>query len=391
MSERNVVDTLHWLAELAPVRLTGTPAEREAQDAIAARLEEAGYEAERQPFRFSRHIYGSLALHFGLAWALVWVATFQPYVAAAGHLVVALSFFSEAVWRRHLLRLLWPRIDTQNLKMTRAADGDLKRRVVLLAHVDSAFTGFMFSPGVLKHFAKPAPSFLPFLKKQLFLPFFCLLVFAGLEAAALEVPSYVRALLSVPFALVFLLNADIVIRNTVVPGAADNLSGCAAQVVLAEAWAKDPEPGVEVVFVFTGAEEAGTGGAAHLSRNNDWDPAITEVLVLDTLSNGDLHVLEEGELFSISVPPTLLEAAHGAARDAGQPEPTVYPVPAGATDALPFLVAGFRAMSLTCIDPEMHAPRHYHHPTDTADNVDPVQLEASTRVAEALLRRVARA
>ena len=32
------------------------------------------------------------------------------------------------------------------------------------------------------------------------------------------------------------------------------------------------------------------------------------------------------------------------------------------------------------IDPEQHAPRNYHHPNDTADRVDPVQLEVKERL-----------
>jgi hypothetical protein len=38
-----------------------------------------------------------------------------------------------------------------------------------------------------------------------------------------------------------------------------------------------------------------------------------------------------------------------------------------------------------------HAARNYHHPNDTADRVDPVQLEATTRLAGKLLERAARA
>jgi hypothetical protein len=83
-------------------------------------------------------------------------------------------------------------------------------------------------------------------------------------------------------------------------------------------------------------------------------------------------------------------SARAAAADAGLPEPETYAVPAGATDALPFLVAGHRALALTCIDPEQHAPRNYHHPNDTADRVDPVQLRASVKLATALLRRLGR-
>jgi hypothetical protein len=390
MSARpDVIETLHWLAGLAPTRLTGTADEKRVQEAIADRLTAAGYRATRQPFSFPRHIYGSLALHFGLALVLAALAPWAPLAAGIGHLVVALSFYSEAVLRRHLLRLVWPRIDTQNLLMTLTPEGPITRRIVLIAHVDSAFTGLMFQPPVLRQIAKPPPSFLPFLKKQLLLPFVCVLGLAALELAG-AAPTWARVALSIPSAIVFFFNADIVLRNRAVPGAADNLTGCAAQIVLAEAWATSPEPGVEVVFAFTGAEEAGTGGAAHLSRTSGWDRAITEVLILDTLSNGTLFLLEEGELFRVAQPPALVAAARAAARDCGLPEPEPYTVPAGATDALPFLVAGYRALALTCIDPEQHAPRNYHHPNDTADRVDPAQLEASTKIAQALLRRVAR-
>jgi Zn-dependent M28 family amino/carboxypeptidase len=194
--------------------------------------------------------------------------------------------------------------------------------------------------------------------------------------------------LSVPLLLVFVLNAEIVLRNQVVPGAADNLSGCAAQIVLAEAWAKNAPSNVELVFAFTGAEEAGTGGAGHLARTAGWDPSITDVVALDTLSNGTLYLLEEGELFAMPMPETLVREARAAAADASQPAPAVYPVPAGGTDALPFLVEGFRALALTCIDPVQHAPRNYHHPSDTADRVEPTQLVASTEIALALLRRL---
>lgn len=382
----DVVSTLHWLASLAPTRLTGTPAERAVQDAIAERLKPHGFVATFQPFRFPRHIYGSLAMHFGLALAFVGIGYVAPWVAAIGHLVVAISFYAEAVHRRHLLRLVWPSVSTQNLLMTKAASAPLRRRVVLLAHVDSAYTGLMFHPPILKQIAKPPPSFLPFLKKQLLLPFVALLVLMVLEAAhpLFAPPPWLLAVLSFPLLLVFFFNAEILLRNRVVPGAADNLSGCAAQILIGEQ--TEVPSDVELVLAFTGAEEAGTGGAGHLARVCRWDAAITDVVVLDTLSNGTLHLLEEGELFPVPMPADLVARAHAAARAVGEPEPTRYPVPAGATDALPFLVEGYRALALTCIDPVQHAPRNYHHPNDTADRVEPEQLEASTRVAQALVR-----
>lgn len=387
----DVHSTLHWLASLAPTRLTGTPEERAVQDAIAERLKPHGFEATVQPFRFSRHIYGSLAMHFGLALGFLVVGLYVPWLGASGHLVVAVSFYSEAVRRRHLLRLLWPRVATQNLILVKPARESLRRRVVLVAHVDSAYTGLMFHPAVLRQIAKPPPRVLFFLRKQLLLPFVCVLLLMGFEAThpLFVPPLWLLVVLAAPIGLVFFFNADVVLRNRVVPGAADNLSGCAAQIVVGEQTSVPPD--VELVLVFTGAEEAGTGGAAHLARTCGWDPSITDVVILDTLSNGTLHLLEEGEIFPVPMPEELAASARAAARAVGEPEPTPYPVPAGATDALPFLVEGFRAIALTCIDPEQHAPRNYHHPNDTADRVDPVQLEASTRIAQAMVReRMAR-
>jgi hypothetical protein len=126
MSARpDVIETLRWLAGLSPTRLTGTPDERRVQEAIAERLTAAGYRATFQPFDFPPHIYGSLAMHFGLALALVVVALGSPIAAGIGHLVVAMSFYSEAVLRSHVLRLLWPTVATQNLLATLTPEGPI--------------------------------------------------------------------------------------------------------------------------------------------------------------------------------------------------------------------------------------------------------------------------
>lgn len=381
------VALLHWLASLAPTRLTGTDDERRVQQAITDRLTARGFVAKVTPFRFPRHIYGSLALHFGLGMVGCALAAYVPAAAAVLLCVVAGSYYAEAVHRRHVLRALWPKVDTQNAVLTHPASLPMRQRIVLLAHVDSAFTGLMFHPPVLKAIAAPPPRFLPFLRKQLFLPFAALLAAAALAAIAtlVAVPSWSWLVLLLPMLPVVVLNAEIVLRNRVVPGAADNLSGCAAVITLAERWARAPVADVELVVAFTGAEEAGTGGAAHLARTAGWDPASTVVLALDTLTNGELFLLEEGELAPVPQPPELVAAVHRAAAELGVPAPPRYPVPAGATDALPFLVAGYRAIALTCIDPVQHAPRHYHHPHDTADRIDPAQLRASTELAATLI------
>lgn len=387
----DVLAVLRYLGSLAQTRLTGTADEARVHDALEQRLSALGYQTTFQHFRFPRQIYGGLGVHFGLAVLAGIFAAYAPRMAALVHLVLLVSFLSEVVLRRHVLRKLWPSVATRNLLCTLPARGPLRRRIVFAAHVDSAYTGLLFNPKVLRVMTQPPPPFLPFLRKQLLLPAVCIAVMMALEAAAFATPGWAVGLLCVPPALVAFFNLQILFNNTVVPGAADNLSGCAAQVTLATEWAANPVAGVEVVFAFTGAEEAGTGGAAHLARamRGVWDPAITDVIILDTLSNGTLFTLEEGELHRIPIPRRLLTAFALGAQRAGQPAPAPYIIPAGATDALPFLSCGFAAAALTCIDPLQGAPRHYHHPSDTVDNVDAVQLQASTRVASQVLRVLA--
>jgi hypothetical protein len=115
------------------------------------------------------------------------------------------------------------------------------------------------------------------------------------------------------------------------------------------------------------------------------------VLGIDTLSNGDLYYLEEGELWPVPVTPAL-EAAVIAENQARPELPPVkkYVIPVGASDGLPFLLRGFPTLSLTCIDPTLGSPRHYHHPTDTWRNVDVAQLTASIDFVERLVLRLAR-
>lgn len=377
-------------ARVAKTCLSGTRGERALQEAIAERLEKSGHEIEWQPFAFPRHIYGCHALHFGLALAFVALARFQPLAAAAGELFVAFSFYSEVVWRRSILRKLWPRTASQNLIVTKRARGTMRRRVVFVAHADSAYTGFMFKPAIVPLIAKPSP--VRFLEKQLRLPWFCVLALAAWSVGewALGLPFWPSLIFALPPFLVFALNGEVVVRNTVVPGAADNLSGCAAQVALAEAWAARPPSDLEVVWVFSGCEEAGAGGATHPARTSGWSPKETTVLVLDTLTNGTLFMLEEGELFRERRPTELGSLVTLVAAGTSQRVPTWYTIPAGATDALPFLREGFEALALTCVDESIGAPRNYHHPNDTADRADPAQLERSTRLVESILHELAK-
>jgi Zn-dependent M28 family amino/carboxypeptidase len=191
---------------------------------------------------------------------------------------------------------------------------------------------------------------------------------------------------------VFLASLEIVLRNEVVPGANDNLSGVAALPILARRLAKDQPDDVEFVFVSTAAEEAMMGGANILAREVEaaWDKTRTVVVVLDTLSLGSLRFLDpEGQITPLTVPSWLRETVLAvAAGDSRFHEVQAFRPPVGGTDAAPFLARGWDAVALTCIDPELGSARHYHQLSDDPDNLDIDQVLHAIDFAEALARRI---
>jgi hypothetical protein len=183
------------------------------------------------------------------------------------------------------------------------------------------------------------------------------------------------------------LMLQIVVNNRVVPGANDNLSGCAALVLLAGRLAGKRPPDVELVFVVTGCEESGRGGALALAREmrGEWTPETTTCIVLDSISGGTLRYHWEGELWPLSPPADLIEQLHNAA--AGDPRfagLAPFHAPAGVTDAAPLRCLGYRCVCLSRIEAATQIPRNYHVLADRSDNLDYFDIVATVDFTERL-------
>lgn len=384
-----------------PRRLAATDCERVAQEILREEMTSAGLEADLVPFAYNTHLYATLALHFGVATGgTIALLCDAPWVAAALHLLAATSYLLDSTRKAHVLRRLFPFRPSQNLVGVRAATGQAAPalRVVVMAHADAAYTGVVFHPALVRSATREPPiRALRFMRKGLLVATASVFMLAAIDlaiAVGLPAPmftSYVVGALGIPAALAFLLNLDVVLRDRIVPGANDNLSGCAGTVVLAYRL-RDLRPAdVELVMVCTGAEEAGTGGAGALARQRRaaWDPERTVVLAIDGLTNGALRYFAEGEIVPIPVPPRLEAAARRvAASDNRFSDLQRFEIPTGGTDAIGFLVAGYEAMAIGCVDPDIGAPRHYHRPSDTPDNLDLDQLMVTIDYVEALVRDV---
>jgi hypothetical protein len=377
-----------------PRRVATSPDERRAHELIREELAALGLPTELHSFTWNQSLYLTLALHFGIATAGSLLASRAPLLAFALHALTAGSYAADSARAAFVLRRLAPFGASQNvLARLPAKAGSPRLRVVFLAHADAAYTGIVFHPELLKRLVTKETS--P-LHKSLRVTTGAVAGLALLDLAQIvtgrsRAISTLRALLTVPPFLAFALNLDVVLRNHVVPGAMDNLSGVAGMLLLARRIRERVPADVEVIFCATGCEEAGLGGATRLARDKraEWDPERTVVIGLDSLANGSLCWFKEGEIFPAPLAPWLLEALRDTA--ASEPrfaEVASFNIPVGGTDVVPFARAGYDAVSLGCVDRSRGAPRHYHMPTDAPENLEADSIAFSVDFAERLFDRI---
>ena len=386
-------DFITRIVDACPRRMATSEDERRAHGLIRASMTALGLTTETHAFQFNTSLYANLALHFGAGTIGSLVAGRSPALGLALHALSAGSYALDSSRRAFLLRRLFPFRDSQNVLGTLPARGKPRLRIVFLAHADAAFTGLVFQPA-LTRFAKPGP-----LHKSLRVATGALAGLAAVDVAQLvfgrsRALSLLRGVLSVPPLLATLLNLDVVVRDQIVPGAMDDLSGVAGMLLLARRLRARKPDDVELVFVATGCEEAGMGGAQALARDfrDKWDPATTVVLGLDGFANGELRWFTEGEVFPVPLASWLSELMGGvAASDPRFAEVRGFEIPVGATDATPFAVAGWPAVTLGCVDPTRGTPRHYHLPSDSPENLEtekiPMCVDFAERVVDAVVAR----
>lgn len=385
-----------------PRRQPTSPDEKRAQEILETEMQRVGLTTRWHEFRFNDHLYKNVALHFGLGVLGTAVSGVAPLAGLALHLGPTASYWADSTRRGYYLRRVLGFKPSQNLLgVLPARTGQPRIRVVILAHADAAFTGKIFDPVVIEKGFSNLPPNLAFLRRSL--------AFATRAQASLAFFDVLRLLfgplltlplrpleiaLTVPSLAATILNLEVVLRNEIVPGANDNLSGAAALPVLAWRLAADQPDDVEYVFAVSGCEEASLGGGDALARDMDgqWDKSRTVIIGLDSLTNGDLNYLDvEGEVVQVHVPTWLANTVKDVA--ASEPrfaEVKPFEVPVGGSDVAAFLNRGWDGVCLTCIDPRIGAPRHYHQPTDDPGHLEMDILMKSIDFTEKLAREVVR-
>ena len=264
--------------------------------------------------------------------------------------------------------------------------GARRATVVVVAHLDAARTGLVWSPAVVQAGAARH------LRTRRVEPVMGLQA-AGLLAAAAAalVPRAARvrrplaAVAALASGAAVALNLDIA-RSPTVPGANDNATGVAAALELARLVAAAPLEHTELLVALVGSEESGMGGFHAFLRAHaaQLDPATTFVLGLDTLGSGTpILARAEGAVLTHRYRVQDLARVDAGAALAGEPAPQRWRIGAW-TDPLLALQAGLPAASLLSIGPGYYP--HYHHPSDLPEHVNWDSVTACTRIAHGTLR-----
>jgi hypothetical protein len=383
---RSVIEDLATLR-----RGAGSEGEREGARRLADHLRAAGardVRVEDVPYRPGyAKVLLPLNVIAGVAGAVAHRRGRAPGAAAIAALCGALVADDVANGRR-----LWRAVATRPGRTTNvvavAGDPHAERTLVVLAHHDAAPTGLVFDqrpqkwlarrfPGLVAGADTSAPLWWPIIGAPLLVALGALTGSRRITRAGLGALATTTA-----------LGADIA-RDRVVPGANDNLSGCAALVGLAQ---RRDLP-VRVLLASCGAEEVLQGGiyAFHDAHLKSLDPSRTWVLNLDTIGSPELFLIEgEGTLLRVRDYPDpgfrdLIAAA--AQRISGELQRGCRA--RSSTDAVIPSKAGFPTATLCSWDPATKCLTDYHLPSDTPDRLHYATIERAVDVVAAVAQDLA--
>lgn len=354
-------------------RRTTTAGERESAEWVAGRLRELGAEDVRVvSFRGQSTWAWAHGAHMLAGLAASWMR------GRAGRLLgalVAVSYELDVSARSQWLRQLLPGRTGYSVEARISSAVPARRTLVLVAHHDAAHTGLVWHP-----IASAANRRRSARSDRAFPSHAAPLI--GLAAAAtgyryLQMPA--RLLLAIGT----LLSGQAALSPTA-PGANDNATGVAAVLELARRLKERPLPGVDVVIVSPGGEEAGSVGMRAWMRGSgrSLERRSTLVVNLDAIGSGDHLVVSRREGLTGWFRSADVDHSQRGARVAGLPAPRVVTFP-NVTDAFVARRAGLRAVSILSYDDGWIA--NLHLPSDTAANVGWPTVDEAIALTEGMV------
>jgi hypothetical protein len=376
----------HLAGGIGP-RGSTTPQEREAAAYLRARFEAAGLETRWEPFRapVSGWRPFALAALFGLA-AVALVAfggRAGALSAAALMTVVTASVFLEMYFQRNPLRALVPRGASQNVWARVPAAGAPRRRVLLVGHLDTHRTPWVFT--------SPARLRLLRVVTTLGVVGFVLGALLPLAIGLLDLAAWRGAAWFL--APVYLAVLALTAQPDATPfteGANDNASGAAVVLSLAERLAREPLQRTEVWALGSGCEEVGSYGAQAFAAAHRMELPGLVAISIDNVGGrgaGVCYTSIEGMVLPVRPSPELFALAERIRVERPDLQAYARPYTTLHTDATALMVRGVPSLSLVGLTPDGVLP-DWHQVGDVVARVDPATVERTEAFVLELLRRL---
>ncbi|GEM_PF-1258222 len=240
---------------------------------------------------------------------------------------------------------------------------NLRKKIVVVAHYDTQLGSILFHPSIVAYL------------RYIFLLTYSLVAinFLGLIYLLISSPLWLLNLLSISSSLllvILILFMVAFLTGRYTNGANDNGSGTALALSLAKEF-KDEDIPVDLHFLFTGSEEAGTVGMKAFLKeySHDFSKEDTLFINLDNLGTPMLTTLAgEGLLKVIPYSKYLVEKANLVSQEVNIPLQIrgnlLLP-----TDSLPLIANGWQAITFLGMDTKGQLG-NYHWHTDTINGID---------------------
>jgi hypothetical protein len=372
---------LRHVRALAQPRFVGTAGELKAQNYIRSVLQREGCFVMDQPFTSS---YFPLDVFPRLLTAVVIIALVigffalpvLPAVSVETSILTLLLLVAGTRWSALAERMYgFRKFGTLRSKNLIAAHPmhDNRLNIVFTAHYDSKSQNYS---GSLRFAMFGALAILSALSAV-----------ATLAAVVFPLPQLALLIPIAPACLLFVLIGANTTSNAS-PGAYDNASGVSVLLELARAYAGE-RPNANLVFVATGAEEAGLCGAVALMHNEgfleQYPPDRTIMINLDGIgSSGPIRITDRYGIPPVKTGPQVAQLCRSVAERFGLDIKNNWLPTGAAMDHIPFAAHGYQSVTLSTAGWDA-AFRAMHTKRDTIEKLDVTSLEYCFAICQELV------
>ncbi len=320
--------------------------------------------------------------------ASYWLLPPLAFILACG---ATLVLFLQGIRFRELLDRFFPMAQGHNVVGVLRPRGEIARRIVLMAHQDSAYEFTLWQR--FGNLSVPMMVLVGVAFVWMTLGSLAAAIawsLGGVDHVAFTVIGVVGLCLYPVVGLFVFITAW-----TPVPGAMDNLSGIAVISALGRAAARGADDGLrllgstEIVLLATSSEEAGLRGSRRFVQRHRarLERTPTYVINLDGIGDPAHMAFITRELWQgVRHDDALISLGMDCAQQQGLEVKRIQ-LPVGGTDAASFAQAKIPSTTLICQDSTRLVP-NYHTRLDTLENMDPRALEQSFQLVLAMMQRL---